>query len=281
MGCNVEYLTVAEVRDALGEEVEDLSDAAIARKIDGLIGELEDNLGHTFGRAGVVVSTAADTVQVTTTALVVGGDTYLFATYPTLGELEAAVNGSGDSYGFEIASKVSPITPSTLLNTLGPVACGPTYDQRVYLCLAGLYVQLGGNRIPNLMLPLPLTSITSVVEDLVTLAATDYWAVPGDPWITRRNCSCEILICGHPAGRWSGLTPGNVLVTYVPRNWLRIPSALKGLLLEAFSSYAGAGPVESENWVGYSYRKSIAAVQHYRDILSSGTVAQYAVRFHP
>jgi len=120
-----------------------------------------------------------------------------------------------------------------------------------------------------------------VIEDGVAVESTGYWAIPGDPWLTRKCCACATTLCGHPNGRWSGYAPGNVTVCYTPMGWGHAPASLKGLLLEAYSSAIGAGPVESESWVGYSYRKGVAPALQYRDILGSGAVARYAVRFHP
>ena len=54
----VEYLTVSDVRAEFGDDVADDTDSAIQRRIDQMVGLLEDKLGHTFNRR-IVWATSA------------------------------------------------------------------------------------------------------------------------------------------------------------------------------------------------------------------------------
>ena len=42
----MEYLTVSEVRARFGEEISELTDEAVLRRIDDLVAYLEEQLGH-------------------------------------------------------------------------------------------------------------------------------------------------------------------------------------------------------------------------------------------
>jgi len=129
-------------------------------------------------------------------------------------------------------------------------------------------------------LPLALNSVSAVVEDLVALATTDYWAIPGDAWLIRKACGCNTT-CVHARGRWSAAYPGNIAVSFVPSFWGRVPGSLSGLLLEAFSARTGLAPFNSETFGDYSYKRPAAPVAGWNDILGSGALRQYATRFQP
>ena len=47
----VAYLTIDDVRDEFGDDVDSMTDAQIQRRIDRLVAFLEGEIGHTFGRA--------------------------------------------------------------------------------------------------------------------------------------------------------------------------------------------------------------------------------------
>ena len=275
-----EYLTVTDVRDEFGDDVASLTDAQIQKKIDRLAAQLEDQLGHTFGRALTATTTGSDSVQVTATALVIGGATYLFATYTTLGALLTAVNAAGDSYRLALLPRVAPDTPSTLLAARASVAIGA----RAILCLSAYWLRLSGDGRSHLFLPLPVGSVTEVTENLTTLAATDYWAIPGESWLIRKLCTCSSSTCQHPRGSWSLRYPGNITVTYVPSWWIGgAPAALGAVLLEAMESGLALGPMQSESFGEYSYtRGKVRASADVRAILGgSSAVRQYAIRWAP
>jgi hypothetical protein len=277
-----EYLSIADARAEFGDRVADMTDAQMQRKIDRMAGLLEDAIGHTFGRAMVARSTGADVVAVTATKLTIGGTDYAFADYPTLYALAAAVNAAGETYSLEILPQVYANTPSTLLSARTAEACGPAYENRVILCASALYAVFSGDGTSHVFLPLPPASVESIVENGVTLPATGYWWKPGDPWIIRKWCGCYAETCAHPKGRWSASYPNNIAVTFVPQWWGRVPVVLSGLMLEAFESQVGLGPLESESFGGeYSYRRSVRAVATPQDALGGVVTRQYAVRFQP
>lgn len=279
----IAYLTIADVRAEFGDSVAELTDAQIQRKLDRLAATLEDNLGHTFGRAAIIRSTGADNVAVTATKLTVGGDDYTFAAYGTLHALAAAVNAAGDTYSMEILPQVYAHTPCSLLNTLAATPCGPDYEDRVVLCLSALYYVASGDNTSHVFLPLPLRSITTVTENGLTIDSDGYWWRPGDPYIIKKLCACaSTTSCNHPKGRWSNAYPYNIGVTYLPTWWGRVPQSLTGPMLEAFESQAGLGPMESESFAGqYSYRRATRVVAPVWETLGGGAVRQYAVSFMP
>lgn len=277
----VEYLTIADLRAEYGEDIEDVTDAALQRQIDQMAAYLEDQLGHTFGRGLIARSTGADTVQVTATALVIGGDTYLFSTYTTLYALVAAVNATGDTYSLELLPNVRSDTPSVLLKAHTAEACGPDYEDRVILCLSAMYCLLTGKYETHLFLPLNLAVVNTVVENLITLTTSDYWALAGESWLIRKACDCGGCSCAHPKGRWSNSYPGNIGVSFVPQFWGRVPSALSAAMLDAFSSRGGLAPYQSEDFGDYSYKRGTAAVASWQDTLGGSGIRKYAVKFQP
>lgn len=277
----VEYLTIADLRAEYGEDIEDVTDAALQRQIDQMSAFLEDQLGHTFGRGLIARSLGGDVVEVTATALIIGGDTYLFATYSTLHALVEAVNATGDTYSLELLPNVRSDTPSVLLKPHTAESCGPNYENRVILCLSALYCLLSGNGETHLFLPLNLAVVNTVVENLVTLTTSDYWALAGESWLIRKACNCSGCNCAHPRGRWSNSYPGNIGVSFVPRFWGRVPGALSAALLDGFSSRGGLAPYQSEDFGDYSYKRHTAAVAGWQDTLSGSGIRKYAVKFQP
>lgn len=279
----MEYLTVTEVRDEFGEQVAEKSDAALLRNIDRLAGVLEDNLGHSFGRAAVAQSTdPAHTVAVSATELTIGGDTYAFSTFPTLGDLETAVNGAGDSYSLTLNPKVATNTPSALLKPFAAVSCGSDYTARRILDISALYILTNGMGTSHVYIPLPIANIVSIYEDATALTGTDFCALTGDTWIVRKGCGCSSCSCRHGFGHWSCDYPGNVAITYRPKWWLTVPAAIKTALLEAFSAQGGFSPLASESFGGsYSYSRNQALAWSWQDILRGPLVRAYTVRMRP
>lgn len=278
-----EYLTPAEVQAEFGEDVADWSADQLQRRIDGLVNYLEEQLGHSFGRAAVVRSTSAGvTVEVSSTAITLGGDIYELATYTTLQSLATAINGAGSAYSMEINPQTRPDTPSALLNELEATACGPDYADRVVLCLSARFERKGGAGKTHVFLDLPLASVSTVTENGTALTSGNYWAIPGSSWLVRRLCSCTDLgDCTHAKKPWSGRYPGNVYVSYVPQWWGRPPASLKALLLEAMGSrYAiGEAGIQSESFGGaYSYTRARGQQASWDQILAGGAIRQYAVQ---
>ena len=274
----MEYLTVAEVRDECGDDVAELSDAAILRKIDRLVGFMEYNLGHTFGRALRAWSSDANhTVQVTASALVIGGDSYAFADYATLGSLTDAVNNVGAAYRVELLPKVVPDTPSSLLKATGALVCGATYDKRQMLDLTALWLRARGGQT-HVFLPLPLRSVSAVIENGTTLTADQYYAVAGKSWLVRKACECPVVCAVHVV-HWGWRTYDGIQVTYRPTWWGQTPAAIQMALLEAFKVDLGIAPssLESERFGQYSYSNRAPEALTYRDILGGGMLRAYAV----
>jgi hypothetical protein len=281
MGSCREYTTVEEIRDEFGQDVVSVSDSALLRRADRVIDLLEQQLGHTFGRAFLVRSTGNDTVGVTGTGVLIGGDTYLFADYPTLGALADAINGAGKTYAVYLRSDCNPHTPSALLNPMTAEACGPTYDKRVALCVSAMYLQLSGEGSSHIFLPLKLSSVVSVYENGVLQAADTYYAIPGDSWIVRRSDGCLDDFSG--GSRWSNRYPGNIEVTYVPQLWLggAIPLALSDIILSAMRSVQGLQPFESETFGEYSYRRPSLSPHEITDIIGGQQIRPFAVKWMP
>jgi hypothetical protein len=277
----VEYLSVAAIRAEYGDDVTDSTDAALQRQIDQMVAYLEDQLGHTFGRSLIARSTSNDAVSVSATRLTIGGDEYLFATYPTLLSLVTAVNDAGDTYTLELLPQVRTDTPSTLLKTHALTLCGPDYENRVVLCQSAMYCVFNGRCQSHLFLPLSLASIVEVVQNGTALVATDYWAVPGESWIVRKVCGCGALACYHVHGVWSAAYHGNISVTFIPTIWGRVPASLSAQLLDAFSARGGLAPYQSENFGDYSYKRHTAEVATWQELLGGSTVRPYVIRFHP
>lgn len=276
-----EYLTVAEVRSEFGDDVAEMSDAQIQRRIDDLAALLEDNLGHSFGRALMVFGGASDTVTVAEDMVALSGDGFAFADFPTLGELAAAINAAGADYSADLLPTVSPATPSSLLAQRAETAVGPDYDDRAVLCLSALYVSCHGDGTSHVFLPLPVGRVVQVLEN--GSVTTAYWSRAGEPWLIKKACGCSgDSSCSHARGRWSGAYPANVLVTYVPASWSgRLPAALRRALLEAFEGQAAVGgALQSESFGGeYSYSQRAGLRQGtWQDALSGAAVRQYAVR---
>ncbi len=265
----MEYLTVADVRDEYGDLVEAMTDTAIRRRLDRLSAYMEDALGHAFGRALMARSTAGDTVQVTDTGLVIGGDAYAFADYPTLGALVDAANAAGASYSLTPLPVIDPNTPSELLKATGTVACGPTYADWVVLDLEALWVKASGDGTTHLFLPLPVQEVQQVTEDGVAIDATAYEVPPDASWLIRK------------LGRWSTRATGNVEVIYRPRWWGNAPGVVSEVLLEAFGVATGNTPIASERFGDYSYQRKVPEARPWQEVLSDPALRPYAVRFHP
>ncbi len=269
----MEYLTITDIRDEFGDEIADMTDAVVARRLDRLTEYLEDVLGHTFGRALIARSDdPTHTVEVTADALVIGSDTYAFADYPNLGTLVDAVNGAGKAYSIERLHQVHPETPSTLLRRTAAVGIGGGYEKRAVLDITAMYVRMSGDGSTHLFLPLDARSIQAVTEDGVQLTDNQYRFVPGDSWITRVD------------GRWSTRQAGNIVVIFVPELWGWVPGPIRSALLEAFAAATGRTPIISESFGGaYSYRRAEQRTwaQDWRDILGGAGVARYVVRYHP
>lgn len=279
----LEYLTVEDVRAEFGEDVSSLSDAQIQRKIDRLTAIAEGLLGHTFGRGVVARSTAADTVAVSAAELTIGGTSYTFAAYPLLFQLVAAVNGAGGTYRLEILPQVNPNTPSALLSVRGAAVCGPSFENRIVLCLQALWVQVNGKGTSHVFLPLPLASVNSVYENTIAVSSVWWWATSGSTWIIKRACGCTgTSLCHHPRGKWSPSYPGNIEVTYVPLWWGTVPSAIVAALLDAFEAQAGLGAIQSESFGEYSYSRALrsTATAPIEQVLS-GALRPFQVQFQP
>lgn len=276
----MEYLTVEAARSEYGEDVVDKTDAALLRQIDQMSAYLEDQLGHTFGRALIARSIGNDSVEVASDHLAIGGDSYAFADYPTLFALATAVNLAGKDYQLELLPQIRSDTPSTLLKARSLVACGPDYVNRVVLCVSAMYTLRSG-RESHLFLPLALASIVSVTENETALAIADYYAVPGEEWIIRKSCGCDMFTCGHHYGHWSCAYPGNVGVVFLPALWVSVPGSLSAQMLDAFSARAGLAPYQSEQFGDYSYKRLQSVVSTWQTQLGGTSVRRYAVKFHP
>ena len=172
-------------------------------------------------------------------------------------------------------------TPSTLLSIHAAHACGPTYDKRVTLCLDSLYCKLSGKAATHLFLPLNLSSVSEVVENAITLATTDYWAVAGENWLIRRACGCTGVCCCGMRSYWPNSYPGNIAVTYLPQMWAQPPAVLASVLLEAYGARYDLGAMQSESFGEYKYTRQSGKAQGWQEILGGSSVRQYTVKFQP
>ena len=271
-----EIVTAADARARFGGDVDSLSDATLRQMLDSLVSEMEGVLGHGFGRAAWVSASDASALVVSSTALSVGGDTYAFADYATLGALAAAVNGAGEAYQIDLAPHVRYDTPCTLLRAVSSTPVGPTYDLRQPLCASGLYWKGTGGQ-SHVFLPLPVASVASVSESGTALASTAYWVQVGKPWLIRKACPCTSTDCNHQRGHWLATYPDNVIVTYTPMWWGRAPAAVGAALLDAFGASQGAGVMESESFLGYSYRMARPAAKRPGEIFGGAGLRGYQV----
>ena len=276
-----EYVTVEEIRDEFGQDVAAVSDSSLLRRADRLVDLLEQQLGHTFGRAFLVRSTAEDTVAVTATGILIGGDGYAFDEYDTLGAMASAINGAGKSYAAWLRPECDPNTPSTLLNPVVAGFCGPTYDKRMALCLSSMYLRLSGGASSHIFLPLKLSTVGQVFENELLLSATQYYAVPGDSWLIRRLDNTSGYCIGD--GRWSNRYPGNIQLHYVPQIWAggAIPLALSDAVLTAMRSVHGLQPFESETFGEYSYRRPSLPPREIVDIIGGPQIRPFAIQWQP
>lgn len=270
-----EFVTVADVRSRFGDDADELSDVAIRQDLDRMQVAMESALGHGFGRVAWLWSTSTVQVQVTSEKLTIAATDYTFATYTTLGALALALVSAG--YYMELAPHVRPDTPASLLRTLALTTCGPTADKRVALTSSGLYVRKTGGE-SHLFLPLPVQSVTSVVESGTTLASTTYWTQFGQPWLIRKACACSGDDCTHYRGRWKATYPDNVIVTYVPQWWNQPPSIVASVLLDAFGMARGMNPVSSESFLSYSYSRGAPETRNWEQIVSGASLRPYQVR---
>jgi hypothetical protein len=272
-----EWVTVAEARARYGDDIEDITDADLRRELDNMTAALEDMLGHGFGRAAIISSTAADNVEVTAAALIVGGDTYTLADYDTLLELEVAVNAGGGDYQMELLGGVRPDMPTSFLRVLAATPCGPTYDLRQILSVSHTYHKATGGE-SHIFLPLPLYSVNSVTETGTVLATTAYWAPVGKPYVIKKYCSCVSDECQHPRGRWKQTYPDNVIIIYRPVYWLRIPASFAAAVLHAFGIARDIGGYTSESFLSYSYSRKGQGEMTWQQAFSMAGLERYQVK---
>lgn len=276
----IEAITVARLRAAYGEGVSDTSDADLREMLDGLVSEMESTLGHGFGRVAWASATEAASLVIDADSLTFGSDEYTFAAYPTVGALQAAVNGAGEAYTIELAAFARYDTPSTLLQALSTTV-GPTYANRASLGLSGFYFRGSGKATSHLFLPLPVAAVTSVTEDGEALASTAYWVQGGQPWLVRKACACaDVAACRHIPGRWLATYPDNVVVVYKPTAWLSLPRFVGQVLVDAFGAQTGVSGdnLSSESFLGYSYSRQAAPAMRANEILSSARLRPFAVQ---
>lgn len=277
----LEYLTVTDLRAEFGDAVAADSDAVLQKRIDTVVSFLETLLGQTFGRGLIAQSTATENVEVSADHIVLGGHTFSFVTYPTLDELIYAVNTAGHGFSLTRLPQVRADTPSTLLSLHAAHACGPTYDKRVVLCLDALYCKLTGSGNSHAFLPLPISSVSAVTENTLALTTSDYRAVPGECWLTRKTCSCTSFCGCHQYGVWSCAYPGNVEVTYVPNVWGQVPPIVSGQILEAYRARYDLSGLTSESFGEYKYTRSQPKAEPWQNIIGGNGVRQYGVQFQP
>lgn len=264
----MEYVTVVEAREELGDWAADLSDAALQRALDHVAATMEEHLGHAFGRALLAHSQdAAHTVRVTTTELIIGGDSYAFADHATLRALTDAVNGAGEAYSLDLLSTVEPRTPSTSLAARAETACGGGYENRQTLDTIHMYSLLSGRNTTALYLPLPAVEIVSATEDGTALTCGADYVVD----------ETRLVLWRLNGRRWSARSPENVAVLWIPRWWRNPPPSCRGTILEALSARIGAGGLESESFGPYSYRRATTA-EPWRQIVMTPTLNLYRTR---
>ena len=253
-----ELATVADVRARFGTDTDELTDAGIRADLDRMQSSLEAALGHGFGRVAWLWAMTTVQVQITATKLTIAGTDYAFATYTTLADLALALVNAG--YYMELAPHVRPDTPSTLLRTLALSTCGPTIDKRVALTTSALYYRATGGE-SHLFLPLPVASVVSVVETGTTLTSSNYWTQLGQPWLIRKACACSGDDCFHNTGRWNNP-----------------PAAAGAVLLDAFGAARGFTLMQSENFLSYSYTRSIPEALRWEQIVAGAGLRPYQVR---
>jgi len=272
-----EWVTVAEARSRYGDDIEDITNADLRRELDNMTAAMEDLLGHTFGRAAIMQSSAADTVEVTALALIVGGDTYTLTDYDTLLELEIAVNAGGGDYQMELLAGVRLDMPTSFLREFTATACGPTYDLRQVLSISHTYYKATGGE-SHVFLPLPLYSVNSITESGTVLATTAYWAQVGKSYVIKKYCTCVDDACQHPRGRWKQTYPDNLIIIYRPVYWLNIPASLQAAVLQAYGISRDVGGYTSEKFLSYSYSRQGQPAMTVSQALTQSGIERYQVK---
>ena len=144
------------------------------------------------------------------------------------------------------------------------------------LCAQGLYVKATGGT-SHLFLPLPVYSVTAVVESGAAVTAAGYWVQVGQPWLVRKRCSCA-SDCTHPRGRWLATYPDNVSVIYKPLWWNTPPMLCGSVMMEAFGAQRELTGLSSESFLSYSYSRSGSPAQRWDEILTRAGLRQYQIQ---
>ncbi len=273
----MEYVTIADARAQYGDLLADRTDDALQRLLDRFAAIMEDGLGHTFGRALIARSTdPTHTVEIAADRLTIGGDAYPFDDYPTLYALSAAANGAGQAYALDLLPQISSDTPSTSLVAVPARACGGGYAARQALDVAHLFHRAAARATSTIFLPLPIQTVSQVVENGAILDSSAYWATPGDLTLIRKACACaQMSGCSHDYGRWRGDT---VTVLYTPRHWRNPPAICASAILEALGASLGLGALESESFGPHSYRRKLPDPVAWQHALSDAGLRPYAAR---
>lgn len=264
----MEYVTVDELRNELGDDLDGVSDEVILSSLDNLSDALENLLGHGFGRVARVWSDQAQQARVSTVGVEIGGDTYLFADYPTIGELEDEVAASGHDYYFQRLPTVSPDLPSNLLKPMALRDVGPGYGYRATIDSVALREVKTGDYKTHLFLMLDIRSITSITENGLVVKATTYDFTRN---YVRRG------VCGNTcSGVWSGRYMNGIVVIYRPLYWGMIPGEAKRELIKAFKDEKSSGNFSAESFLDYSYRKAETPSSPIITQASASSLRRYA-----
>jgi len=247
---------------------------------DSTVDYITQNLGHSFGLGlriwhdgtAAVTATFSYVITVTSTRIKLKTShpaaefTLLFADYPTLRELAAAISNrtGGANAGWEAVvayERYTELSSSYLAATVvtqEAVATGNTgYGYRKVLCLDMFCETLSGNGESRLFFSMPIAMISSVIEDgtVLTEGATDGFWAKRSLGVLIRGGSTGSQFSKYATSCWSVRAPNNVTLVYLP-TWFTvrpaaITSAIQGLMILAMSTSG----YQSEKIGDYSYVK--------------------------
>jgi len=242
----LEYLTVDDLRDEFGEDIEVVSDGSLQRLIDGLTDAVEDKLGHGFGRALRIWSRVDEQLRAYSDRISIGLDGFGYDDYPTLGDLIDVI--SDGTREIELLGHTSADQPSDHLKTLESVDIGTSYDKRVTLSLKSWQTTTYGKGETHIFLPLNIREVVEILENGV-LVSSDYYYYTKS-WVVKKRCSgCS--------GYWSpcNCATGNIVVDFKPSCWGSIPAVARSYLLDILRERLGTAPMEHESFIDYAYTR--------------------------
>lgn len=261
------YPTVVDIRSNFGERVQDMSDASIEALISQMLSLLEEAMGHSFGRCIALRLGSGTVVEVTTTGLQVGADTYSFVDYPTLAAMYDAV---AQDYSFDTVVHVDADTPSTYLTPLAATVSNGI-DAISLFVSAMRYVIQGPLTRSHIFVPLPVSELLTVERNGVSVDSGSFTVIRGKSWILQRRTF------GAPQYGFCLSTAYNSAITFRPQHWIGYPKSIWRVFYDLFAAMSDPdrGTMSSETIGPYKYVRTGDS-----KTLSEILLSNESVRFH-